>query len=46
MKKITGQAEMEMVNRELKNLIKKYSKDLDLESIGLNLVDGALDFKI
>ena len=37
MKRITGLAEVEMVNIELKNIISKYGKEIDIKSIGLNL---------
>lgn len=35
MKKITTQAELEMLNLELKSIIDAYAKDIDLKKLGL-----------
>ena len=37
MKKITAQAEIEMLNIELKQIIEEYAQDIDLKEIGLEL---------
>lgn len=36
MKKITTQAELEMLNIELKQIIDAYAKDINLKKLGLN----------
>lgn len=41
MKKITAQAELEMISLELQQLIEKNSKDINFEALGLDLVDPA-----
>lgn len=37
MKKITAQAEIEMLNIELKQIIEEYAQDIDLKEIGLEV---------